>query len=31
LFRGMEKSPLFIDGRRMLDKTSFSAYEGIGL
>ena len=31
LFRRMEKPPLFIDGRRMLDKTSFSAYEGIGL
>ena len=31
LFRGMEKPPLFIDGRRMLEKTSFPSYEGIGL
>jgi UDPglucose 6-dehydrogenase/GDP-mannose 6-dehydrogenase len=31
LFRGMEKPPLFIDGRRMLEKGSFPNYEGIGL
>lgn len=31
LLRAMDKPPLFVDGRRMLDKESFPAYEGIGL
>lgn len=31
LFAKMEKPPLFIDGRRMLDKRNFSRYAGIGL
>jgi UDPglucose 6-dehydrogenase/GDP-mannose 6-dehydrogenase len=31
LLRGMERPPVFVDGRRMLEKTSFSIYEGIGL
>jgi UDPglucose 6-dehydrogenase/GDP-mannose 6-dehydrogenase len=31
LIRGMEKPPLFVDGRRMLEKTAFPSYEGIGL
>ena len=31
LLRGMERPPVFVDGRRMLEKTSFPIYEGIGL
>jgi UDPglucose 6-dehydrogenase/GDP-mannose 6-dehydrogenase len=31
LFREMEKPPLFVDGRRMLEKASVPNYEGIGL
>jgi len=31
LLADLETSPLFIDGRRMLDKTLFARYEGIGL
>ena len=27
----LDPQPLFIDGRRMLDKTTISRYEGIGL
>ncbi len=31
LLSKMDKAPLMIDGRRMLDKTQFEQYEGIGL
>jgi UDPglucose 6-dehydrogenase len=31
LLRRREPQPVFIDGRRMLDKNSFARYEGIGL
>jgi UDPglucose 6-dehydrogenase/GDP-mannose 6-dehydrogenase len=31
LFAGMEREPLLVDGRRMLDKAGFRRYEGIGL
>lgn len=31
LLAGMEPQPLFIDGRRMLDKRTIAKYEGIGL
>jgi UDPglucose 6-dehydrogenase/GDP-mannose 6-dehydrogenase len=31
LFAGMARQPLLVDGRRMLDKASFTRYEGIGL
>jgi UDPglucose 6-dehydrogenase/GDP-mannose 6-dehydrogenase len=31
LFGNLRPQPLFIDGRRMLDKNSFSRYDGIGL
>jgi UDPglucose 6-dehydrogenase/GDP-mannose 6-dehydrogenase len=31
LIRGMDRPPLVVDGRRMLDKQSIPAYEGIGL
>jgi UDPglucose 6-dehydrogenase/GDP-mannose 6-dehydrogenase len=31
LLRGMARPPVFVDGRRMLEKTSFPNYEGIGL
>lgn len=31
LLRGREIPPLFVDGRRMLDKAQFARYEGIGL
>jgi len=31
LLREMRPQPLFVDGRRMLEKSSFSRYEGIGL
>jgi hypothetical protein len=27
----MDKKPVFIDGRRMLDKNTIENYEGIGL
>jgi UDPglucose 6-dehydrogenase/GDP-mannose 6-dehydrogenase len=31
LLAGQESPPVFIDGRRMLDKSSITRYEGIGL
>jgi UDPglucose 6-dehydrogenase/GDP-mannose 6-dehydrogenase len=31
LLAGIRPQPLFVDGRRMLDKTSIERYEGIGL
>ena len=31
LLRGMARPPVFVDGRRMLEKTLFPNYEGIGL
>jgi UDPglucose 6-dehydrogenase/GDP-mannose 6-dehydrogenase len=31
LLEGLEKQPLLIDGRRMIDKTTVARYEGIGL
>jgi UDPglucose 6-dehydrogenase len=31
LLKQLEPQPVFVDGRRMLDKTSFIRYEGIGL
>lgn len=31
LLEGMSPQPLFVDGRRMLDKTSIERYDGIGL
>jgi UDPglucose 6-dehydrogenase len=31
LLRQREPQPVFVDGRRMLDKSSFARYEGIGL
>jgi len=31
LLARMEPAPVFVDGRRMLDKTSVERYEGIGL
>ena len=31
IVKGINPQPLVIDGRRMLDKTSFERYEGIGL
>jgi UDPglucose 6-dehydrogenase/GDP-mannose 6-dehydrogenase len=31
LLRKLEPQPLFVDGRRMLEKTMFARYEGIGL
>jgi UDPglucose 6-dehydrogenase/GDP-mannose 6-dehydrogenase len=31
LLKGMSSPPVFIDGRRMLEKSSFQRYEGIGL
>ncbi|HVH69664.1 MAG TPA: UDP-glucose/GDP-mannose dehydrogenase family protein [Candidatus Dormibacteraeota bacterium] len=31
LLRQSEPQPLFVDGRRMLEKSSFARYEGIGL
>jgi len=31
LLQGVSPAPLFIDGRRMLDKNRFARYEGIGL
>ena len=31
ILRQRDPQPIFIDGRRMLDKNSFSRYEGIGL
>lgn len=31
LLAGVSPQPLFVDGRRMLDKTSIERYEGIGL
>ncbi len=31
LLRQREPQPLFVDGRRMLDKSSFARYEGVGL
>jgi UDPglucose 6-dehydrogenase len=31
MLRARNPQPLFIDGRRMLDKSSFARYEGIGL
>lgn len=31
LLKDMDNQPLVIDGRRMLDKTAFQRYEGIGL
>jgi UDPglucose 6-dehydrogenase/GDP-mannose 6-dehydrogenase len=31
LLKGMKPQPLFVDGRRQLDKNSFSRYAGIGL
>ena len=31
LFGNLKPQPLFIDGRRMLDKSCFNQYDGIGL
>jgi UDPglucose 6-dehydrogenase len=31
LLAGVENAPLFVDGRRMLDKRQFARYDGIGL
>jgi UDPglucose 6-dehydrogenase/GDP-mannose 6-dehydrogenase len=31
LLAGLESSPIFVDGRRMLDKNSIARYDGIGL
>ncbi len=31
LLKGMDPAPVFVDGRRMLDKREFQRYEGIGL
>ncbi len=31
LLRGQSPQPLFVDGRRLLDKTAIARYEGIGL
>jgi UDPglucose 6-dehydrogenase/GDP-mannose 6-dehydrogenase len=31
LLARLDKQPLFIDGRRMLDKNTISRYEGIGM